>query len=185
MPASSGTQELAQLEEGEKIRLLSELDEMDESLDFLLIDTSAGISSNVMYFNSAAQERIVVVTPEPTSITDAYALIKVMTTRYNIKKFNILPNMVKDVKEAKSVYSLLAAVADKHLSSISLNYLGYLSYDERLTQSVRRQKAVLEAYPTTQVSRQFIELAKTVIKTPGEFELDGNISFFWKRLLKI
>ncbi|MFH1091380.1 MAG: MinD/ParA family protein [Pseudomonadota bacterium] len=185
MPASSGTQELTHLAEEEKIRLLSELDELDETLDFMLIDTSAGISANVMYFNLAAQERIVVVSPEPTSITDAYALIKVMSTRYRIKKFSILPNMVKNAKEAKSVFSLLAAVADKHLASISLDYLGYLSRDEHLLQSVRQQKAVLEAYPEAEVSRQFIELANKVIKTPVEVTLDGNIQFFWKRLLKI
>ena len=98
MPASSGVQELAHLGEGQKVRLLSELDEFDDDLDFLLIDTGAGISANVMYFNLAAQEIIVVVTPEPTSITDAYALIKVMSTRYNQKRFKILPNQVTGPK---------------------------------------------------------------------------------------
>ena len=86
MPASSGIQELSHLGEGQKVRLLSELDEYDDDLDYLLIDTGAGISSNVMYFNMAAQERIVVVTPEPTSITDAYALIKVMSTPVQSEK---------------------------------------------------------------------------------------------------
>ncbi|MEW6266653.1 MAG: MinD/ParA family protein [Thermodesulfobacteriota bacterium] len=185
MPASSGIQELSHLGEGQKVRLLSELDEYDDALDFLLIDTGAGISSNVMYFNLAAQERIVVVTPEPTSITDAYALIKVMATRYNQKRFNILPNQVNGPKEAKSVYTLLAGVADKHLSSISLDYLGFIPRDEALPRSVRQQRAVVEAFPRAEASLKFTELANVILRLKPEGLLDGNIRFLWKRLLRL
>jgi flagellar biosynthesis protein FlhG len=87
IPASSGVQELAHLSEGHKINLLNEFDILNSKFDILLIDTSAGISSNVTYFNMAAQERVVVVTPEPTSITDAYALIKVMFNKHGVKDF--------------------------------------------------------------------------------------------------
>ena len=83
IPASSGVQALSHLSEGHKINLLNEFDVLNSMFDILLIDTSAGISSNVIYFNLAAQERIILVTPEPTSITDAYALIKVMFTQHD------------------------------------------------------------------------------------------------------
>jgi flagellar biosynthesis protein FlhG len=185
MPASSGIQELSHLGEGQKMRLLSELDAYDKDLDFLLIDTGAGISANVMYFNLAAQERIVVVTPEPTSITDAYALIKVMSTRYNQKKYHILPNQVSGAKEAKGVFSLLATVADKHLTSISLNYLGYIPKDDMVAKSVRQQRALLDLYPNSEAGSEFGKLAKMIINTPQDKAADGNIRFFWKRLLKI
>ncbi|MFH1135153.1 MAG: MinD/ParA family protein, partial [Pseudomonadota bacterium] len=185
MPASSGIQELSSLSEGQKVRLLTELDEYDEVLDFLFLDTGAGISSNVMYFNLAAQERIVVVTPEPTSITDAYALIKVMSTRHQQKKFKILLNMTASAQEAKSVFSLLASVADKHLDSISLDYLGFIPRDEMLLKSVRQQKAVLEAYPSAESSKSFKAAAETLLRAQIEPSLDGNIMFFWKRLLKL
>lgn len=185
MPASSGIQELSELGEGQKVRLLTELDEFDEDLDFLLIDTGAGISANVMYFNLAAQERIVVVTPEPTSITDAYALIKVMSTRYNQKRFSILPNQVTDGKEAKKVFSLLAGVADQHLGSLSMDFVGYIPQDQMLLKSVRMQKAVVEAFPSSEASKRFGELAKTLIRRPAAATPDGNIRFFWKRLLRI
>lgn len=185
MPASSGIQELSQLGEGHKMRLLTELDEYDQDLNYLLIDTGAGISSNVMYFNLAAQERIVVVTPEPTSITDAYALIKVMSTKYNEKRFKILPNQVTGVKEAKAVFSLLAAVADQHLSSISLDYIGFIPRDDHLLKAVRQQRAVLDAYPGTEASKHFKELAKNVMRLPSDSSSDGNIKFFWRRLFKI
>lgn len=185
MPASSGIQELSALGEGQKVRLLSELDDYEEELDFLLVDTGAGISSNVMYFNLAARELIVVVTPEPTSITDAYALVKVMSTRYNRKEFAILPNMVASEREAKGVFQLLAAVADKHLDSISLDYLGYIPSDTLLPKAVRQQKAVLEAYPSSEASLKIRELAKNLVRRPLRGNLDGNIRFFWKRLFRV
>ncbi|MCK5568536.1 MAG: MinD/ParA family protein, partial [Spirochaetes bacterium] len=96
IPASSGVHELSHLSEGHKINLLNEFDILNSKYDILLIDTGAGISSNVTYFNLAAQERIVVVTPEPTSITDAYALMKVMYKKHGVKNFYLLMNMVKD-----------------------------------------------------------------------------------------
>jgi len=185
MPASSGIQELVHLAEEQKMRLLSELDHFDEELDFLLVDTGAGISSNVMYFNLAAQERIVVVTPEPTSITDAYALIKIMATRYNERRFMILPNMVSGDKEAKAVFSLLAAVADKHLDSISLDYLGYIPRDEKLVRAVLRQKTIVEAFPTSPASKNFQEVAKRLLKPSRDASLDGGIKFFGRRILRV
>ena len=106
IPASSGVQELAHLTEGHKINLLNEFDILNNLYDFLLIDTSAGISSNVIYFNLAAQERIIVVTPEPTSITDAYALMKVMYKRHGTENFSLLMNMVKNEKEAKNRFAI-------------------------------------------------------------------------------
>ena len=185
MPASSGVQELADLGEGQKVRLLSEMDDFNQDLDYLFIDTGAGISTNVTYFNMAAQEVIVVVTPEPTSITDAYALIKVMSTRYNRKRFYILPNQVSGPKEAKGVFSLLASVADQHLGSISLDYLGFIPHDELLTKSVRMQKAITEAFPGAEASQKFKEVAKNLARIPVDTKPDGNIRFFWKRLFKI
>ena len=183
MPASSGIQEMAALSEGQKVRLLNEFDHYNVDLDFLLIDTGAGVSSNVMYFNMAAQECIIVVTPEPTSITDAYALIKIMTTKYNEKSFKILMNLVSSAEEAKAIFTLLASVADKHLDSISLDYLGFIPRDEYIPESVKKQRALLELYPSSESSKFFKDLAKRVINSPIKSNLDGNIKFFWQRLL--
>ena len=104
LPASSGVLELVDLEESQKIFLLSELDQVADTVDLLLIDTGAGISSNVLYFNLAAEESIVVVTPEPTSITDAYALIKVLSTKYKKERFTILINSAQNSQEAKEAF---------------------------------------------------------------------------------
>ncbi|MGD2149041.1 MAG: MinD/ParA family protein [Desulfobacterales bacterium] len=183
IPASSGVQELAHLSEGHKINLLNEFDILNSKFDILLIDTSAGISSNVTYFNMAAQERVVVVTPEPTSITDAYALIKVMFNKHGVKDFYLLMNMVKDEKEAKSVYKNMSSVVAKFMGSISLDYAGFIPYDKHLHDSVSRREPVSCCYPEATSSHSFKKLADyLLIQTMGKSN-DGNIKFFFKRLM--
>src|SRR5262245_10883236 len=88
LPAGSGVPELAELNDSQRLQLLTILETLEHDIDFLLIDTGAGISANVMYFNVAAQDIVVIVTPEPTSITDAYALMKVLSTKYDEKRSN-------------------------------------------------------------------------------------------------
>jgi flagellar biosynthesis protein FlhG len=182
MPAASGILELGELSEGQKQRLLSEFDDYDGDLDYLLIDTAAGIGSNVLYFNLAAQERIVVLTNEPTSITDAYALIKVLYTRYQQKNFHILPNQVSGSKEAKSVFGLLSAVADKHLNEVSLHLIGHVPRDEAVTRAVRAQKPFFLTDPESEASKMVEEIAKRVISNPPDEFASGGLVFFLNRL---
>ncbi|MDR2945715.1 MAG: MinD/ParA family protein [Candidatus Adiutrix sp.] len=182
MPAASGILELGELSEGQKQRLLSEFDDYDGDLDYLLIDTAAGIGSNVLYFNLAAQERIVVLTNEPTSITDAYALIKVLYTRYQQKNFHILPNQVSGPKEAKSVFGLLSAVADKHLNEVSLHLIGYVPRDEAVTRAVRAQKPFFLTDPESEASQRVEEIAKRIISNPPDEFASGGLVFFLNRL---
>ena len=183
IPASSGVQELSHLTEGQKIHLLNEFDLLNNMYDILLIDTGAGISSNVIYFNLAAQERIVVVTPEPTSITDAYALIKVMFMQHGTKKFIILMNMVRNEKEAVSVYKHLSRVVEKFMGSISLDYAGYIPYDKHLHESVNRREPVTCCYPRSSSSQSFKKLAEYLLDQTDGRHQDGSIQFFWKRLM--
>lgn len=183
IPASSGVQELSHLSEGHKINLLNEFDLLNNMYDILLIDTGAGISSNVIYFNLAAQERIVVVTPEPTSITDAYALIKVMFMQHGTKKFIILMNMVRNEKEAVSVYKHLSRVVEKFMGSISLDYAGYIPYDKHLHKSVNRREPVTCCYPQSPSSQSFKKLAEYLLDQTDGRHQDGSIQFFWKRLM--
>ena len=183
IPASSGVQELAHLTEGHKINLLNEFDILNNMFDILLIDTSAGISSNVIYFNLAAQERIVVVTPEPTSITDAYALMKVMFNQHGTKHFSLLVNMVKNESEAKSVYRHLTRVAAKFMVSISIDYAGFIPWDNHLLEAVSRREPVSCCYPEASSSLGFVALADFLLSRTNGAPNDGNIKFFWKRLM--
>lgn len=182
IPASSGIEEVANLTEGQKLNMLSEFDDLNDKFDIMLIDTGAGISSNVVYFNLAAQERIVVVTPEPTSITDAYALLKVMFSRYGTKEFSILLNMVKNEKEAKDVFKTLSNVADKFLVGVSLDYAGFILGDESLRKAVIKRQPFICEYPRTSASNDIRILADYLL-SQRDRPVDGNIKFFWKQLI--
>lgn len=182
LPASSGIQELSALSDWQKLTLLEQMDTLDDQIDILLIDTAAGIGGNVVYFNLAAQDRIVLVTPEPTSLTDAYALIKVLATHNQEKYFKLLVNQVRDEREAKEVYRKLVTVADRFLNDVSLDYLGSVPADESIRKAVRIQQAVVDAFPDSPAAQSFRNLARFLVDAPVRSGLEGNIRFFFKRL---
>ena len=182
LPASSGVRDVAHLTEAQRFRLLDELDTLNYDLDFLLVDTGAGITANVIYFNIAAQDIVIVVTPEPTSLTDAYALMKVLATQYAEKHFKVIINAVASATEAKDAFRHLSMVTERFLH-ISLDYLGFMPQDAAFSRAVRRQKALVQLYPTSPAARCFRDLAERVMDRPGDFQPKGNIQFFWKRLL--
>ena len=185
MPASSGVQQLTRLTDEQKLIFLEILDGLETEIDILLIDTGAGISDTVLYFNVAAQERIVVVTAEPTSLTDAYALIKVLYTRHGERHFKILTNNVKDDHSGKSIFLQISKVADHFLDGLSLDYLGNIPSDPNVARSVIQQKPLLEVFPQSPASKAFTNLAGRLDKTlPPQFN-QGSIQFFWKRLLNV
>jgi len=183
LPASSGIQELTKLTKEQRIQILTELDSLTELFDILLIDTAAGISSNVMYFNVSAQEIIVVVTPEPTSVTDAYALMKVLSLKYSERRFNLLVNLASSEQDAHEVFRQLKLVADRFLD-ISIEYSGCVLFDENVTKGVRRQQVVSELYPYTLASKCYATLAKKIINSPARNFPTGDTNFFWKNLLQ-
>ena len=180
IPAGSGMQKYTSLSREERLRLLNELDDLEEEFDTFIIDTESGISDNVVYFTSAAQEIVVVVSPEPTSITDCYALIKLLATNYGERHFKVLINMARDSDEALKSYYRLASVVGRFLD-ISLDYLGCVVRDELLVDSVKRQKAVYELYPDSAASRCFGVLARRICQTPSESRPKGNIQFMFKK----
>jgi flagellar biosynthesis protein FlhG len=184
LPASSGIPELAVLDEFQKLFLLNEMDHYTEDTDMVLIDTGAGISPNIVFFNIAAQERIVVVNNQPPSIADAYALIKVLATQYNEKRFKILVNGLNHFREAESVYHTLVKVTDRFLGQeISLDFLGLIPHDQAIPQAVIRQQPVLALYPQAPASKSFVVLAQSLWESPRPSGMDGNIKLFWRRLV--
>jgi flagellar biosynthesis protein FlhG len=183
LPASSGIQELTKLTKEQSIRFLTELDILLDSFDILLIDTAAGISSNVMYFNSTAQEVIVIVSPEPTSITDAYALMKVLSLKYSQKYFKLVVNQASSKEEALEVYRQLNLVAERFLD-ISIEYMGHVIHDVNIAKSVRQQKIVCEIYPDTIASKCFNSLAIKIEKSGTTKIPKGDTNFLWKHFLR-
>jgi flagellar biosynthesis protein FlhG len=178
LPAASGIQELTQLTHDQKMQFFTHLDRLIDDMDILLIDTAAGISSNVMDFNVMAHEIIVVVSPEPTSITDAYALMKVLSLKYAEKSCKLLVNQVASPREAQDVFRQLDLVTDRFLD-IRIDYFGCVLRDDNLTRGVKHQRLVSDLYPESKASRCFSELAKRMSKLSPASRPKGNTNLFW------
>jgi flagellar biosynthesis protein FlhG len=182
VPAASGVKSMLELGALEHAGLVQAFSELNSSLDVLLIDTAAGLSDGVITYTRAAQEVIVVVCDEPASITDAYALIKVMSRDYGHKRFRILANMARSIREGYELFGKIARVTDKFLS-VSLDFLGSIPHDELLRQAVQKQRAVVEIYPSSRASQAFKKLVPKVDNWPVPVAASGHVEFFVERLV--
>lgn len=183
LPASSGVQDITALTPAQRLRLITSLDAVMETTDILLIDTAAGISANVMYFNVCAHDILVMVTPEPTAITDAYALMKVMRLKYGETRFHVVVNMVASEREGEEVFRQLDLVIRRFLD-ISLHYCGSVPRDPALITAVRRQSLVCDTNAAASASRSIRDLAAVLMGMPGPVAPDGYDNHFWRYLLE-
>jgi flagellar biosynthesis protein FlhG len=181
LPAGDGLQELTQLETEKKLMLMDELDRVSRGYDFLIFDTGAGISPNVTFFCSAAHETLLIATTEPTSLTDVYALMKILHNNHSQKNFRLIVNSVASEREAQGVYRNLTAVTDRFLSGVSVEYMGYILHDPNVPKAIRQQKAFLEIYPFSKFSGCINELAgKVTNEKPKSLSSEGNQPYFWR-----
>ena len=183
LPASSGVSEMLTLSTGQKLELLEAVGELEDELDYLIVDTGAGISDNVLYFNQAAQERLVVLTPEPTSLTDAYALIKVLKLTHGVEHFKVCVNMAPDLKTAKDMFIRLHQACDHFLSGVSLDLVGVIPRDTGVRKAVVQQLPFCVSEPQSPAAKAVMQLARSITAWEAPKNLDGNIKFFWKKLL--
>lgn len=181
VPASSGAQDMTQLDSGEHSGLISAFNAIAHQIDILVIDTAAGISSEVTTFLCAAQEVLVVVCDEPTALTDAYALIKVLNQNFGVDRCRIVVNMVRSDEDGKRTFAKLENVCDRFLDT-SLLYAGAIPYDDYIRRAVQKQQAVVEAYPTAKASMAYAELADVVSTWPVPARVSGNLQFFIEQL---
>jgi flagellar biosynthesis protein FlhG len=165
IPASSGIQELAIMGERRRQTILGQLNELLREYDFILIDTAAGISDNVIRMLNVSRRVVVVCAPEPTAIVDAYALIKVLMRRDKGKEVLLLVNSVQGSGEAEEVHKQLSHVVERFLGC-RLGYLGSIPRDTKVPESVRRQTPVLISYPKAMVSRNILKIAEALMKRP-------------------
>lgn len=182
LPASCGVQEMTELDEQQRLRLLEAFDSSCRDIDVLLVDTGAGIASNVAFFCTASQETVVMSTPEPTAIADAYALVKLLSTRYQEKDFRILVNYVRDEAEAFEVFRKLSVAAENFLD-ISLDYLGHIPVDDAIPRAVRRQKGFCDIYPGSVASLRMADIAFK-LHHDTTHKVKGTLQFFLGSLLR-
>ncbi len=184
IPAASGIETLSLLDNNDKIRLMEELENLSLDFDYLLIDTRAGITPDVMYFNTASSEMVVVINNEPTSLTDAYALIKVLATNYGEKAFNVISNDVLDAKDGERAYARLSSVVDRFLK-VKLTYLGHVPSDAHVSEAIKQQRALLELYPSSRAGMAITATAKRLDEDFQEQKVKGGMQFFFRKLLDI
>ena len=182
VPASSGTQSMAELTASEHAGLIRAFSEINTNIDTLIIDTAAGISSSVISYSRAAQEVVVVVCDEPASITDAYALIKLMAKEYGLNRFHILTNKVNSVQEGRSLFNKLVNVTDRYLD-VAMDFMGAIPQDEYLKKAVQKQRAVVDAYPRSKAAMAFKKLAQKTANMPMPESAGGHLEFFVERLI--
>jgi flagellar biosynthesis protein FlhG len=147
IPATSGVSEFSNLSMEERNILLASFQQLPD-YDFLIVDTSAGISSNVVYFNAISEDIYIVVTPDPASITDSYAVLKVLNRTTGRKEFHIIVNMVRDEKEALDTFKKILQVTDRFLD-VYLDFSGYIPVDKNINIATRKQKLWVEYFPDT------------------------------------
>jgi flagellar biosynthesis protein FlhG len=181
LPASSGIQELTFLDEFQRLKIMESFEIYNGEVDVLLIDTSAGISENVAFFCTSSEEIVVITSPEPTAITDAYALIKVLFTRYQEKDFKIVVNSVKDPEEGFEIFKRLSIASERFLH-ISLSYLGSIPYDEAVRKAVMAQRSFVDLYPNSPASRSILEMAERLLEEDGRVK--GGLQFFLRNILR-
>ena len=182
VPASSGVQAMSELSQAEHAGLIRAFSEINHNPEILLIDTAAGISDSVITFSRAAQEVVIVVCDEPASITDAYALIKLLSRDYGIYRFRIVTNMVRSAQEGRSLYNKILNVTDKYLD-VALDFSGIVPEDEYIRKAIQQQRAVVEAYPRSKSALAFKKLAIKINGWPIPMSARGQLEFFVERLV--
>ena len=183
VPAASGAANMVSLNHQQHAGLIQAFSEIGDNIDVLIVDTAAGIGDSVVSFVRAAQEVLVVVCDEPTSITDAYALIKLLNRDYGMTRFRVLANMVGTPQEGRMVFAKLAKVTDRFLD-VALQYVGAVPFDEAVRKSVQKQRAVFEAFPRSKASLAIRAIAQKVDAWPLPANPRGHLEFFVERLVQ-
>lgn len=183
VPATSGSQNMTELSQVEHASLIRAFSELQTPVDVLLVDTAAGISDMVLSFSRASQDVLVVVCDEPSSITDAYALMKILSRDHGVDKFKIVANMVRSLKEGQELFAKLTRVTDRFLD-VSLELVATVPHDENVRKAARKQKAFIEAFPKTPASMALKMLALKAIKWPLPKSASGHLEFFLEQLVQ-
>jgi flagellar biosynthesis protein FlhG len=190
LAAGSGVKSLTQLTDEQKMQFIQALDPIEDMFDIVLIDSGAGIGDNVLFFVGAAQEAILVVSPEPTSLVDAYATVKVLSQQAGVRTFNVIINPVVDEMAARGIFHKLTAVTGKFLEA-KVRHLGYIPRDENLHRAIMAQRPVCEMFPSSPSARAIAVLAERLLgdKQPAPAAgattpVSGGLKFMWQRLFR-
>ncbi|MBV1930094.1 MAG: MinD/ParA family protein [Porticoccaceae bacterium] len=182
IPASSGVASMAELSTSEHAGLVRAFSELPMATDVMIVDTAAGIADSVLTFSKACQEVLVVVCDEPASITDAYALIKVLSRDHGLKRVHVVANMVRSEAHGDQLFQKIRRVTDQFLG-VQVEHLGSVPLDDYLRKSVQRQIPVIQAYPRSPSSQAFEKIAAQIDNWNPPTGASGNLEFFVERIV--
>jgi flagellar biosynthesis protein FlhG len=166
IPGASGDAKLANLNEKERDNLLRELGQIQPLYDFIIIDTGAGISDNTIQFASTADEALMVTTPEPTAMLDAYATIKLLNKRAPWTHIHLVVNMARNLREAQNTLFRMSAIAEEYLGS-HLENDGFILFDEAVGNAVRHRQPYLLLYPNSKAAESTRTIARLIEEMPA------------------
>jgi flagellar biosynthesis protein FlhG len=181
IPGGSGIYDLQKLSHFHKKSILDQISTMEKSYDFMLIDTAPGIADHVLDLNAAAQEIVVVVTPDPSSIADAYALMKVLNMKHHETRFSIVANLVRDENDAQQIFKRLSDVAARFLP-IHLDDRGFVVADPEMRRSTRMGELIYNVSPQAPASRGFRQFSEKLKDSRDVQGVKGGLQFFWMQL---
>jgi len=183
LPASSGVTRMSRLKPTEHAAIVRAVAALPGEYDTLIVDTAPGLSESVLTFCAAAQQQLIVLRNEPASLTDAYALIKVLSNERKLAHFRVLVNMARNGTEAQNLFKRLQRVTDRYLD-VALDYAGEIPDDLDVARAVRSQRTVMAAFPSGPAARAYRRLAHDVQRWPPPNHPSGRLEFFFERLLK-
>ena len=183
VPAASGAPRMPELGPAEHAGLVRAFGDLSAIPDVLVVDTAAGASPQVTSFARAAQEIVLVLCDEPASLTDAYALMKILNRDHGRDRFRLLANMTRSAAQARELYLRILRVSDRFLS-VSLDYMGMVPDDDSVRRAVQRQRAVVEAFPDSPAALAFKKLAASTDNWPVPDGASGQLEFFVERLIQ-
>lgn len=182
IPGGSGIREIQNLDWALRRHLLDQVSSIEGDFDYLVVDTGPGLSDNVLGLNMAVDTTVVIITPDPSSFVDAYALIKVLNQEYDCKRLSVMANMVRDADEGLSLYRRFSETTSKFLE-ISLDYIGSLPMDLKLRRANIEQSLVTKSHPFSPSSVAFLEVCRSIVQVPPNLEFRGGVQFFWKSVV--
>ncbi|MGH8551429.1 MAG: MinD/ParA family protein [Methylococcales bacterium] len=182
VPGASGIQKMAELTTTEQAAVIRSFSEFNQGIDIMIVDTAAGISSGVVNFAKACQEVVVVVCDEPTSLTDAYAFIKLLSRDHGLSRFQVLTNMMSSTEQGQNLFTKLCKVTDQFLD-VNLNFFGTVPEDPYLRKAIQKQTPVVQAYAHSPSAQAFRNLARKIEHWPMVTRPGGNLEFFVERMI--
>lgn len=183
VPAASGIAQLAELDTMTHLGLVRAFGDLSTKLDVMVVDTAAGITGSVLQFSQAAQQVLVVICDEPASLTDAYALIKILSRDHGVTHFRVLANQSRGKGFGQALFQRFERVATRFLS-VELDYVGEIPDDPFLRRSIREQRPVVAAYPSCPAAMALKTLALRADMWPVAEGPRGNVEFFVERLIR-